>query len=120
MAPKITRLPSPYKSRSTSPFKPKTTPGPRPSFKIIERLSLAPLPDGPMFTDDMFNETHLSDTNGADGDWTDEDEVIGTDNYVDESGGQSLTLRDILLQAGDMTQFDLLGASLFLCLFSLR
>jgi hypothetical protein len=97
MTPKITRLPSPYKLKSASAFKkPNSTPGPRPSFKIIERLSLAPLPNGMTSRDD----------------WTDEEDVQGVISNEEERGecdGNSVTLREILLQAGDSTRFDLLG-----------
>ena len=97
MTPKITRLPSPYKLKSASAFKKlNSTPGPRPSFKIIERLSLAPLPNGMTSRDD----------------WTDEEDVqgvISNEEERDECDGKSVTLREILLQAGDNMRFDLLG-----------
>ena len=62
---------------------------PRESFKIHERKSLLPLPDE--WTDD------------------DDDDELGSDETGYE--GNSVTLRDILLKAGDVTRFDLLGES---------
>ena len=128
MTPKITRLPSPYKFKSVSPSKKAAThSGPRPSFKIVERLSLAPLPDSLMSADDLFHETRLLCASDADGSWTDEDEVPGSDRGANVQGddegyeGKSITLRDILLQAGTTTQFDLLSVAVFLhCFLSLR
>jgi hypothetical protein len=107
--PKITRLPSPYKPRSASPFKKSNaTPGPRPSFKIIERQSLAPLPDG------------ITSADINDEDWTDDDGEKDAEGGKDDDGdasiyeGKSVTLRDILLKASDDTQYDLLGLCDFL------
>jgi hypothetical protein len=64
---------------------------PRESFKIQERKSLLPLPD----------EDWLDD---------DDDEAEGS-----EYEGDSVTLRDILLKAGDVTQYDLMGECLRCC-----
>ena len=126
ITPKFTRLPSPYKIKSASPFKkPSATPGPRCSFKIIERPSLAPLPDGVMSADDLFHEEHSLDANDTDGNWVDADElpgVLSEPNLQDdgeEYEGRSVTLRDILLQAADTTQFDLLSLLFFCHLSSL-
>lgn len=102
VTPKLTRIATPHKS--VSPFKKKNgTPGPRLSFKIVERSSLAPLPD---VTDSSENLLHsidqIQETGSPGDDWTDEE---GGDIYE----GKSITLRDILLQAAETTQFDLLG-----------
>lgn len=121
--PKITRLPSPYKSKSASPFKRQnTTPGPRPSFKIIERQSLVPLPDGISSADDLWHDTDAVDIN--DEDWTDDEGETNTEGenvYSDDASiyeGKSVTLRDILLKASDDTQYDLIGlCGFFLHLF---
>ncbi|KIM88355.1 hypothetical protein PILCRDRAFT_814255 [Piloderma croceum F 1598] len=120
ITPKFTRLPSPYKFKSASPSKePSATPGPRCSFKIIERLSLASLPDGMMSADDLFQEEHSLDANDTNGDWVDADELPGVysepnlQDNGEEYEGRSVTLRDILLQAGDTTQFDLLSDEIF-------
>ncbi|KAF7964598.1 hypothetical protein HWV62_5089, partial [Athelia sp. TMB] len=107
--PKGVRLPSPYKSASrNSPYinlfqSSSGTPGPRPSFKIPERLSLVSLPGEISYGDDLV-ETQYQDAPGQDGDWTDEDEELDS---VDHEG-HSVALRDILLHAADTTQFDLL------------
>jgi hypothetical protein len=123
ITPKFTRLPSPYKYESASPSKkPCATPGPRCSFKIIERLSLASLPDGVTSADDLFQEEHANDIDGG---WVDADELPGAHIEPDfqdngeEYEGRSVTLRDILLQAGDATQFDLLSLLFFCHLSSL-
>jgi hypothetical protein len=79
-----------------------------------------------MYSDDMLRDSHSSDVSSADHDWTDDEERSAS--HVDyekedseEYGGQSMTLRDILLQAGNTTQFDLLGLWFFLyLLFVLR
>jgi len=45
-------------------------------------------------------------------DWTDEEDVqgvISNEEERDECDGKSVTLREILLQAGDNMRFDLLG-----------
>ena len=104
--------------KSASPFK-KTnffgTPGsaPRPSFKIIERVSLAPLPDEMNSADDLRHEIHDSGGQIQDAEWSDEDVAVdqGHDDSEDDSlyEGVSVTLRDILLKAGDTTQLDLIG-----------
>lgn len=103
------RLPTPYKSRS-SPFK-SITPGPRASFKIVERLSLASLPDE--ISADDLHDTQLTGAHAMDGDWTDEDDKEDVEGQVaddtDFHEGHSVALQDILLQAADTTQFDLLG-----------
>ena len=69
-----------------------------------------------MSVGDSFHEEHLLDTNGTDDDWMDEDEARGVhsgEKVEDDGEGRSVTLRDILLQAGDMTQFHLLGQLFF-------
>lgn len=130
--PKGVRLYSPHKSQSrSSPFKSASgTPGPRPSFKIVERLSLASLPSpGDIMRSREYEygeyeegllETQYGDAFGQDGEWTDDEgeEEGGGGDDLDRSvmhEGHSVALRDILLQAADMTQFDfdLLGIGKF-------
>jgi len=79
-------------------------------------LSLAPLPNGLTSLDDGLHDKHLFDSSGTDGDWTDADIVQSDDSHKEKSGaddpgydGKSVTLREILLQAGDATEFDLLA-----------
>jgi hypothetical protein len=67
-----------------------------------------------MSTDDQFHETHTQDPNGTDDDWTDDDDAQGGDSekeaeYGDGYDGKSVNLQEILLQAGDTAQYDLLG-----------
>lgn len=72
--------------------------------------------------DDLFQEEHANDIDGG---WVDADELPGAHIELDfqdngeEYEGRSVTLRDILLQAGDATQFDLLSLLFFCHLSSL-
>lgn len=63
--------------------------------------------------DDLRHEIHDSGGQIQDAEWSDEDVAVdqGHDDSEDDSlyEGVSVTLRDILLKAGDTTQLDLIG-----------
>lgn len=74
-------------------------------------MSLAPLPDGLTFEDDLIHENLDMEQ-----DWTDEDdkELVQNEEDGDYYEEQSVTLRDILLKAGNITQIDSMGLFSFI------